>query len=286
MLLFDARSGRWHVSCFCDVQNHQLLGDKYIGLLKSHRRLTVADVAQFNSMRKSGISIPQIYGSFATQSGGYHMVCFKKKEMYNWIEKERRMQHGDVKEAMKFLQQLHSKDPMLFWSHKVGSHGRLLHLFWCDGGCQIDYDIFGDVLAFDATYGRNKYKCPVVVFSGVNHHKQTCVFGCGIVSDEKENTYVWLLEQFLIAMKGKTPLCVITDGDMSMRNAIASVFPDTHHRLCGWHLIRNATTNVGDLCFLQQFKKCMLGNYEIHEFEDKWEAAVEECGLTENEWVK
>jgi hypothetical protein len=30
--------------------------------------------------------------------------------------------------------------------------------------------VFGDVVAFDAAYKRNKYMCPLVVFSGVNHH--------------------------------------------------------------------------------------------------------------------
>ncbi|KAL4275512.1 hypothetical protein AHAS_Ahas20G0114600 [Arachis hypogaea] len=38
---------------------------------------------------------------------------------------------------------------------------------------QFDYVVFGDVLAFDATYGRNKYNLHVVVFLGVNHHNQT-----------------------------------------------------------------------------------------------------------------
>ena len=117
-------------------------------------------------------------------------------------------------------------------------------LFWFDGRSQVDYELFGDVLAFDATYEKNKYKCPVVVFSGVNHHLQTIVFGCGVVSDEFERTYVRLLEKFVETMKGKSPKLVITDGDLSMKNAIQRVFPDAKHRLCGWHLIRNATSNV------------------------------------------
>ncbi|KAF1866185.1 hypothetical protein Lal_00024182 [Lupinus albus] len=73
-------------------------------------------------------------------------------------------------------------------------------------GCSIfDYSIFGDVLAFDATYGRNKYKFTVIIFSGVNHHKQTTVFAVAVVSNETEKTYVWLLEKFLEAMNGVTP---------------------------------------------------------------------------------
>ncbi|XP_027351325.1 protein FAR1-RELATED SEQUENCE 8-like [Abrus precatorius] len=175
--------------------------------------MDVGDVEQMRRMRKSGIPTCKIYDSF--------------------IERDRRGQDGDVKEAEKFLIRLRLKDLKLYWGHKVDCNGRLLHIFWCDGMSQIDYDIFGDVVAFDATYGRNKYKWPVVVFSGVNHHKQTCVFRCVVVSNEKEDTYVWVLQQFITAMKGKCPNCVITDGDISMRNAIRKVFPSAHHRLCG-----------------------------------------------------
>jgi len=58
----------------------------------------------------------------------------------------------------------------------------------------MNYEIFGDVLAFDATYRKNKYNCPFVVFSGVNHHNQTIVFVTGIVTRGTEETYVWLLD--------------------------------------------------------------------------------------------
>ncbi|KAL4328563.1 protein FAR1-RELATED SEQUENCE 5-like [Arachis ipaensis] len=98
-------------------------------------------------------------------------------------------------------------------------------------GGDEDYGIFGDVLAFDATYGRNKYNLPVVVFSGVNHHNQTCVFGTAMVSCESQESYIWVLRQFLECMQGKAPQSVITDGDPAMRIAIQSVFPDAHHRL-------------------------------------------------------
>jgi hypothetical protein len=89
------------------------------------------------------------------------------------------------------------------------------------------------VVAFDATYKKNKYKCPFVVFSGVNnHHNQTIILATAIVSNEVKGTYVWLLEQLKAAMKGKTPISVITDGDVAMRNAIKRVFPNSYHRLC------------------------------------------------------
>ncbi|KAJ1386340.1 MULE transposase domain [Sesbania bispinosa] len=46
-------------------------------------------------------------------------------------------------------------------------------------------------------------------------------------------------------MKGSAPTSVITDGDLAMKNAIKWVLPNSHHRLCTRHLIRNATSNFG-----------------------------------------
>ncbi|XP_058784159.1 protein FAR1-RELATED SEQUENCE 5-like [Vicia villosa] len=120
------------------------------------------------------------------------------------------------------------------------------------GGYDKDYEVFDDVLAFDATYRKNVYLCPLVVFSGVNHHNQSIVFASAIVGNEKEETYVWLLEMLVEAMGGKAPNLVIIDGDKAMRNAI---------------------------------KRCMLGDYEIDEFEQKLENLIAEFDLQENTWV-
>ncbi|GAU39983.1 hypothetical protein TSUD_211040 [Trifolium subterraneum] len=105
----------------------------------------------------------------------------------------------------------------------IDNENRLERLFWCDGESRKNFEVFGDVLAFDATYQKNKYNCPFVVFSGVNHHNQTIVFATGLVTRETEETYVWLLEQFACAMQGKTQISVITDGDIAMKNAIRKV---------------------------------------------------------------
>jgi len=78
---------------------------------------------------------------------------------------------------------------------------------------------------------------------------------------------------------------VITDGDLSMRSAIREVFPDAYHRLCAWHLIRNATTNIKSLQFVEKFKRCMLGDIEVDDFDRKWLELLSEFGLEGNSWM-
>lgn len=122
----------------------------------------------------------------------------------------------------------------------------------------MDYSVFGDVLAFDATYKKIRYNTPLVIFSGVNHHNKSVIFGSAIVGDETEESYIWLLETFVEAMEGKRSVSVITDGDLSMRKAIKSVFPNAHHRLCVWHLIRNVNSNIKDPKFLPKLNNACL----------------------------
>ncbi|XP_016185044.1 protein FAR1-RELATED SEQUENCE 5-like [Arachis ipaensis] len=279
-------SGRWYVSRFVEEHNHELAYGKLVDYLRSHRKISEVEVAQLTSMREIGISIPKIYESFAAQLGGFNLVTFTKQDMYNEIRKQRGLQGGDVSAAVRYLEGLARMDGKMFWRYKLGSGQHLCNLFWSDGRCQEDYAIFGDVLAFDATYGRNKYNLPVVVFSGVNHHNQTCVFGTAMVSCESQESYIWVLRQFLECMQGKAPQSVITDGDPAMRIAIRTVFPDAHHRLCAWHLLRNSTANISDPRFTQMFRHCMLADMEIEEFEAYWESMVNECGVREVEWVK
>ncbi|XP_057761152.1 protein FAR1-RELATED SEQUENCE 5-like [Arachis stenosperma] len=279
-------SGRWYVSRFVEEHNHELAYGKLVDYLRSHRKISEVEVAQLTTMRELGISIPKIYESFAAQLGGFNLVTFTKQDMYNEIRKQRGLQGGDVSAAVRYLEGLARMDGKMFWRYKLGSGQHLCNLFWSDGRCQEDYAIFGDVLAFDATYGRNKYNLPVVVFSGVNHHNQTCVFGTAMVSCESQESYIWVLRQFLECMQGKAPQSVITDGDPAMRIAIRTVFPDAHHRLCAWHLLRNSTANISDPRFTQMFRHCMLADMEIEEFEAYWESMVNECGVREVEWVK
>ncbi|RYR13964.1 hypothetical protein Ahy_B04g070686 isoform A [Arachis hypogaea] len=99
------------------------------------------------------------------------------------------------------------------------------------------------------------------------------------------DTYIWLLRQLMFAMKGKTLTSIITYGAMAIRNAVRDVFPELRHRLCAWHLIRNATSNVENPSFTSKFRKIMLGDYEIPVFKHKWVQLIEEFGLEDKPWV-
>ncbi|KAJ1408298.1 Zinc finger, PMZ-type [Sesbania bispinosa] len=267
------------------VPEPRALTSLHCGMLPVYRRMSDSDVVQMNNMIKVGIRPPNIFNTFANQSGGYEKIGFRKKDMYNKISEQRRSLCSDAKGALEYLGLLRLSDSMMYFEHTVDGQGRLQHVFWSDGYSQVDYSIFGEVLAFDATYGKNKYFMPLVVFSGVNNHNRSTIFAAAIIANETEETYVWLLEQFSRCMKGKLPNAVVTDGDLAMKNAIERVFPNAYHRLCAWHLMRNATCNVKNADFTKGFEDCMLGYYDVGTFRRKWLEVVAKCGLEENPWV-
>ncbi|KAL4397566.1 hypothetical protein AHAS_Ahas01G0204700 [Arachis hypogaea] len=277
------RMGKWKVSVFESEHNHPLCPPKYRHLIATNRGLDEADKTQADSLRACGVKNCHIRGYMVFQIGRYDKVGFTSKDLHNHISKTRR---GKVKDGNAFavLAYLFSKadsDP-LFLGKFTLKDGRLDNLVWTNGESVVDYECFGDVLAFDTIYKKNVYNKPLVIFSGTNHHGQTTIFRCALLSDERSKTFKWALKKFSKIMSGKLLGGVVIDGDRAMRDAILEVFPGIPHRLCAWHLHRNAFS-VLTTC-LESFEKQAAELYTRNIFKlvkDEIEAAgalnVTEC---------
>ncbi|XP_026398352.1 protein FAR1-RELATED SEQUENCE 5-like [Papaver somniferum] len=153
------------------------------------------------------------------------------------------------------------------------------------------FEHFGDVVTFDTTYRTNKYQMPFAPFSGVNHHYGSIQFGCALLQDETEPTFVWLFEKWLEAMGGRHPVSIITDQDAVMCSAVRKVFPDTCHRLCLWHIKKKFGEKLSHIYlskskFKRAMKICIHWTYSIVEFEQMWTSLIKEFHLKNNEWLK
>ena len=85
----------------------------------------------------------------------------------------------------------------------------ITNIFWADARMIIDYSHFGDVITFDTTYSKNRDARPLGVFLGLNHHRETVVFGGALLYDEMIESFVWLVE-ILEAMSEKKPITIFT----------------------------------------------------------------------------
>lgn len=124
------------------------------------------------------------------QHGGYEKVGFVPADLYNFFKRYNRTILGhDAETVISHMRARQEKDSEFFLQYTTDDLGHLRNLFSSDAQSRIDYDVFGDVVVFDSTYRVNRYNLPFVPFIGVNHHRSTVVFGCGVVSDESIGSY-------------------------------------------------------------------------------------------------
>jgi hypothetical protein len=123
------------------------------------------------------------------------------------------------------------------------------------------YESFGDVITFDTTYLTNKYKMPFAPFVGVNHHGQSILFGCGLLSNEDTDSFVCLFQVWLKCMSGQAPNAIITDKDRAMQATIARVCPRAKHRFCLWYIMRKLPHKLGSHSQYEKFKGALLNMY-------------------------
>ncbi|KAK1686409.1 hypothetical protein QYE76_047257 [Lolium multiflorum] len=250
--------------------------------IKDHQK------SRIMSLGAAGMRLFNIMRSFISDSGKYSTVGFVRKDLYNMScrEKMKMIAKGDANTTIGIMEKRKRDDPEFFFDYKLGKGGKLLHLFWCDSQSRQDYADFGDVLVFDSTYKTNRYAMPFIPFVGINNHRQTTVFACAIVSDEKEKTYKWLLETFLKAMYQQKPKGIITDGDAAMIAAVGKVFPGVWYRVCTWHIEKNMKKHLDPLAH-NEFRSLLYYSTSEQVFEERWRAFVEkhQTALTK-EWMK
>lgn len=235
----------WVVKKFHVLHNHSLANDYETVFLRSHRKISPAELEEVKLMKQSGMGTGQIWNLIVHMKGGWDKVGWTKKDLYNALAQDSRaLDDVDATTTLRFLQSKESIDPDFFYAYKVDEDSRLTHLFWADGACRFDYELFGDSLAFDSTYKTNRSQMPLVVLVGTNNHAMTCVFGFAMIHNETAETYSWVLEKFQECMKGKLPVTVLTDGCRSMNKAIEDLMPSVVHRTCSWHILNNATKHV------------------------------------------
>jgi hypothetical protein len=147
-----------------------------------------------------------------------------------------------------YFKELEHEDLEFFYKIKLDDEHRVESFFWVDGAAKYAYiERYYDCMSFDATYMINMYDMPFTPFIVINRHGPSFMLGCAFLRDEKTPSFTWLFGIFMEAMKGKTPVSIITDQDDSMRCAISSTFSNTNHRNCCWHIMDKFSVMIGPI---------------------------------------
>ena len=70
----------------------------------------------------------------------------------------------------------------------------------------------------------------------------------------------------------------------------SEVLPNTHHRLCLWHIYQNTLKHLSNVftthkSFAHDFRKCIYDNENEDEFQSCWEHLLDKYELRGNEWL-
>ncbi|PKU70353.1 protein FAR1-RELATED SEQUENCE 6 isoform X1 [Dendrobium catenatum] len=224
------------------------------------------------------------------QQGGHRNSHVVDKDCVSMTEIGRlKLGEGDDEAIHQFFARMQNKNPKFFYSVDLDQNGRMRNLFWADARSRAANRYFGDVVAFDSTCLTEKQDLPLVSFVGVNHHGQSVLLGCGLLSNETVETFVWFFKTWLTCMMNCYPNAIITDLCKPIQDAVAEVFQGTRHRLCLHNVMKKVPEKVRGheelKAIKKELKKLVYDSLRAYEFEHEWKKMIKKFGLEGNDWL-
>ncbi|XP_042972881.1 protein FAR1-RELATED SEQUENCE 5-like [Carya illinoinensis] len=287
------KNGKWVFTTTENSHNHITVSPKKSRLLRSHKHLDQYSQRILDLNDRAGIRMSKNFYSLVVDAGGYENLAFQEQDCRNYIDKARylRLGKGGSDALNEYFKRMRDQNDGFVSNMDVDDEGKLRNVFWADARSRAAYEYFGDVVSFDTTYLTNRYGMPFAPFVGVNHHGQSILFGAGLLSSEDTHSFVWLFRMWLDCMKGRAPKSIITDQDRAMKNAIATVFPETRHRYCLWHIMRKLPEKLGshakfNLGLKTDIHSALYDSQTTTEFEESWGGLLEKYDLIGNNWLQ
>ncbi|XP_010551798.1 PREDICTED: protein FAR1-RELATED SEQUENCE 7-like isoform X2 [Tarenaya hassleriana] len=189
---------------------------------------------------------------------------------------------------LEYFQTRQAEDTGFFYAVELDSNGSCMSVFWADSRARFACSQFGDAVVFDTSYRKGNYSVPFATFVGFNHHRQPVLLGCALISDESKEVFTWLFQTWLRAMSGHRPRSIVADQDLAIQQAVAQIFPGTHHRYSSWQIRAKERENLRAFPneFKYEYEKCIYQTQTTVEFDTMWNALVNKYGLRDNMWLR
>lgn len=278
--------GKWYVHSFEKEHNHELLPAQ-AHFFRSHRNTDPDNNDAKVRKRKMLAAVSKQYVSYHFPIPSLENIFRNQHDRGRYLS----LEDGGAQVLLEFFAHMKEENPKFFYALDFNEEHRLRNVFWVDAKGIEDYAYFGDVVSFDTTYFTNKFKIPLVLFIGVNHHIQPTLLGCALIADQTVFTYVWLMQTWCLAMGEQSPRIILTDQNNSIKAAVPAVFPDTHHFFHLWNVLEKIPMHLNYLgtwhdTFMKKFRKCIYRSWTEELFEKRWWKLLERFSLRENVWIK
>ncbi|XP_014492205.1 protein FAR-RED IMPAIRED RESPONSE 1-like [Vigna radiata var. radiata] len=227
------KDDKWVVRTVVLEHSHELCPQTY-NLIHANRKLNMHAKHTLEVNDDADVRINKSFLSMVGEAGGYENMQFMERDARNFIDQHRRSvcKEGDGQALLRHFSKIRDLNNDFFYDLQMDEGNRITSVFWADAKSRASCEEFSDVVSFYTTYLTNKYDMPFAPFVGVNHHGQSILLGCGLLSSEDTRSFMWLFLSWLRCMGNKAPDSIVTNQCRAMGNAIEEVLPTTKHRWC------------------------------------------------------
>jgi hypothetical protein len=275
---------------FIEDHNHpcikKFLLKKY---LRSHKGIPKEEREFVKLLHQVNLSAGRVMSIMAELYGKLANVPCDTKAVSNFMASldNAAQTHTDMSQFLAHIDEVKKDDPEFILKLDLDHADRVQRIFWVDGAARAAYKNYNDCLSFDTTYMTNMYNMPFAPFIGINRYGQSIQLGCGFLSNERIEDFVWLFEKFLEAMDGVHPINFIIDQCAAMRSAILTIFVGTCHRNCRWHIMQNAQSVLGNFMSKNEplrleFNEIIYYSMTVVEFETRWAEMLVMFNVSDN----
>lgn len=303
---FKDESGKWVVVRHVKEHSHSTVSPSKVHYLRPRRHFAGATKNMAENMPgsvPSGVMYVSTDGNRASveanRSGPRNFDSnrmFKKSGCVNYAAArqpygQKRTLGKDAQNLLDYFKKMQAENPGFYYAIQLNEDNHMTNVFWADARSRAAYSHFGDAVKLETSYKVNKYKVPFVPFTGLNHHGQMILFGCALIFDESEASFIWLFKTFLTAMNDIPPVSVITNQDRAIQIAVSQVFPETRHCISKWDVLREGQERLAHVChaypnFQVELYNCINLTETIEEFEFSWASILDKYDLRSNGWLQ
>jgi hypothetical protein len=297
LIIRDKRvNGKWKVESVDLEHNHPCTLDM-VRFLKAYREMPESAkkkakiTDEMDEAAEKSLSEIAETRKFPTRSkrgasGGAGVGSQRFSRIESYVQ---RFGEEDLIALKKFIETMQRGKPNFIHSWNLDQESRVKNFFWTDSRAQAQYRYFGDVITLDVMYlQHSRTALSLATILGVNNHGHLVLLGCGVLSSDSKENYVWLLKRWLSSMNGKPPEAITTSYSDVIAEAVAEVFPNARHRFCFWHILKKLLENVGRTqekeAISSRFKEVVYDSVTLTDFEKEWGVMVDQYKLKDNEW--
>jgi len=137
---------------------------------------------------------------------------------------------------LKFLFEQQKEEPTIVVQPLINADSnRLSDIFWMMANQILLWSRYSDIILHDNTSRTNKYNYPLSLFILVDNDGKSHLEVQAFLSDKTQESYKWILQQTL-NVTGFKSWVIITDMDPTMDAAYHTIYKNTYHIHCIWHI--------------------------------------------------